>query len=76
VHASGSDSTNPASTSGARVMSWTEPPTVPWSGHTGAHTLYVVEEKNPPASTRLRPSARTTPRPAPGGSCSATSPPH
>lgn len=50
VHVIGSDGTNPATTTGARVVSWTEAPAVQWSGNTGAHTVYMVEGENSPGT--------------------------
>ena len=43
VHIVGSDGSVPTTISGARIVSWTEAPTVPWIGNTPAQTIYIAE---------------------------------
>lgn len=40
-----SDGTGAQVTQGARIVSWTEGPAVPWAGNTTAHTIYLAENE-------------------------------
>jgi hypothetical protein len=40
VRADGSDAVQ---LSGAAILNWVEPPQVPWTGHVGLHTIYIVQ---------------------------------